>query len=603
MSRLRRLSVLVLTLFLMGVATSSFAQDISVTAEVDTHTVQAGSPVLFMITVNGTQSVEPVELPDIKGFEARYLGPRTQLSIVNGKSASSISFMYNLYAMEVGHFQIPAIPIAIDSKTYTTEPVNIEVVAQATTSSGDQGSQVSVKDKVFLVLSVPTKEYFVNEKIPLTIRLYASQEEQVNLASNIDFKREGFDIDQILDSRRGQQTIGNETFDVLEFSTSIYPQRAGEFTLGPAQLLCKILVKSSRRSPFQDMPSVFNDDFFNNFFSQEWRDLMVKSADISLKVLPVPQEGKPQDFSGGVGKFDFEVSVSPAELKVGDPLTWRMKISGDGSLKNINFPPVSDPRFKFYEPQVHEDKGEKTLEQVVIPTTDAVKEFPAVSFSYFDTEARQYKTVAKGPFPLKVAKADTESVKISPASGPQPAEQPKPEEEKLGQDISFIKDSPGTFRPSGYQLYERPVFLIAVFLSFCLWIIAFVMYRLTHRLKTDTAFARHFLAPRKAKKELDQAKVLLGSGDQKKFYDQLFRVIQDYVSSKAHRKPAAMNMETVKELLKNKNMKTELIDDIQGLFQECEMVRFASVQVTKEKMQASFLKVEEIIDHLERNWS
>src|SRR6185436_19772477 len=93
----------------LGTIQAAHAEDISVTAEVDTHTVQAGSPVLLMVTVKGTQSVDPVQLPEIKGFKARYLGPRTQMPIINGKSNSSIAFMFNLYAMELGHFQIPAI--------------------------------------------------------------------------------------------------------------------------------------------------------------------------------------------------------------------------------------------------------------------------------------------------------------------------------------------------------------------------------------------------------------------------------------------------------------------------------------------------------------
>jgi hypothetical protein len=578
------------------------AEDISFTAEVDTHTVQAGSPVLLMLAVKGPQAVEPIELPEIRGFKPRYLGPRQQLAIVNGKTDSSISFMYNLYAMEVGHFQIPAISVTINNKIYTTEPIEIEVVDQATTNSPTE-NQATVNDKVFLVLSVPTKEYFVGERLPLTIKLYVSESEQVNLASNIDFKREGFDIGEIVDSRRYRQMLGGENYDVVEFTTHVYPRRTGELTLGPAQLLCRILARDSQRRSSFDLPSVFDDDFFSGFFNNEWRDLMVTSADISLKVLPLPEEGKPADFSGAVGQFDFEAWLSPAEVKVGDPLTLRMKISGNGTLQNINFPPPAagsggTPQFKFYEPQVREDKTEKTLEQVVIPTTDRVKEFPTLRFSYFNTEKRKYETIVKGPFPIKVLAADQPAAPKVVGGGQMPGLPPaKMEEERVGQGISFIKDYPGTLRPVGFYLYKSPGFLTLVVIVILFWLGAFAFYSFRYKLKTDAAFATRFLAPRKARRELNEARHSLDKGNQKEFYDRLFKTLQSYLGSKL----AAKRGDTMEELLKRQGANPQIVADLREFLSEGEMVRFASMSVSKENMEKSFVRVQRIIDYLERH--
>lgn len=593
---------------LIGAGSLSFAEDISVTAEVDTHTVQAGSPVLLMVTVKGADSVDPLDLPEMKGFQGRYLGPRTEISIVNGRSNRSISFMYNLYALAIGHFEIPAIPVTVDNKIYTTQPVPIEVVDQVTASSRSPGQDnEGLKDKIFLVINVPNKEYFVNEKIPISFKLYIAESEQINLASNIDFKRQGFDIDEIVDSARSRDMVGGEYFNVLEFKTFVYPRQAGELTLGPAQVLAKIRVEnSSRTSPFRDMPSIFNDDFFNNFFSENWREQMVKSADISLKVLPPPEEGRPKGFSGGVGKFNFDVSVSPSQVAVGDPITLRMKISGEGNLKNVNFPQITDPHFKFYDPQIHEDKGEKIFEQVVIPTTDEIKEFPAVSFFYFDTKKRQYETITKGPFPLKVTKSDNAPAKVIGNNMPEPLAPPVAQTlapEKLGRGISFIKDTPGTFRPAGPGLHKNPVFLSVVFILALLWLAALAAYYISLKFKTDAVFARRFLAPHKARKHVSEAKHYLAKGEQREFYGRLFKTLQDYLASRSHQKSAAMTIENIENLLNTMNMNQDTLKDIKAFLQECEMVRFASIKVSKEKMATSFIKVQEIIDYLERNWS
>lgn len=593
-------------LFFTGTGSPAAAEDVSFIAEVDTHTVQAGSPVLLVLTVKGSKDIEPIVLPEIKGFKARDIGSQQQFVFVNGQSEQMVFFRYNLYAMELGRFQIPAISATIDQKTYTTEPINMEVVDQATTSSPGPDNQASVKDKVFIVLSVPTKEYFVGERIPLIIKLYVSENADVNLASNIDFKREGFDVGEIADSRRYQQLLGEENYNTVEFTTYVYPRRPGELTLGPAQLLVRILDRDKSQRRASGIPSVFNDEFLNGFLTSEWRDAMITSEDISLKVFVLPEEGQPGDFSGGVGKFNFDVSVSPVEVNVGDPLTLRMKISGDGSLSNVNFPEPDASEFKFYDPQIREDKGEKILEQVVIPAADQIKEFPPVRFSYFDTEQRTYETIVKGPFPLKVLPADQPALSTALGSVPRPAPSaaaaPSPEE-KIGQGISFIKDHPGVFQRPGFYLLKSRVFLGAVFGFIILWLAAFAVYSFRYKLQTDSVFARRFLAPRKARKELSAARQSLDKGGQKEFYDRLMKALQDYLGGKFHKKAAALTPEAMEELLKSRGVNPEISKHLREFLNEGEMVRFASVSVSKEQMAKSFVRVQTIIDYLERQRS
>ena len=56
------------------------------------------------------------------------------------------------------------------------------------------------------------------------------------------------------------QVLNGVKYDVVEFSTNIYPTRTGEIDIGPAHIEGNLLYKAQdRRSNF------FNDDFFNSF--------------------------------------------------------------------------------------------------------------------------------------------------------------------------------------------------------------------------------------------------------------------------------------------------------------------------------------------------
>ena len=78
--------------------TNAYAQqDISVSAEVNTNRVELGSFAELTLKIQGTQSVSAPQLPKIEGFQTRYVGPSTNITIINGQQSSAISFVYYLY--------------------------------------------------------------------------------------------------------------------------------------------------------------------------------------------------------------------------------------------------------------------------------------------------------------------------------------------------------------------------------------------------------------------------------------------------------------------------------------------------------------------------
>ena len=599
------LTFLVVFLLLSSGQMPAAAEDISVTAEVDRRSLELGSFCQLKITVKGAQKVEPVVLPKIEGMESRYLGPSTSIAMMNGQYSASRSFQYNLYPLSEGRYTVPALDVVINGNTYSTEPIYLEVTASRAAAGPGRlnGPKDSLQDKIFLTLSASQQEYYVNERIPLSMKLYI-QNLSVRNVHYPEIDHAGFAVQDSPDVQQSTEILGGLKYDVITFRAEVFPTRQGDLTLGPARLVCDILFKNTQsRSSINRMDSLLNDSFFRGLFEDfDQQTISIKSADLKISVLPLPDEGRPKDFSGAVGQYDFDATVTPTAVKVGDPLTVRMSASGQGNLEAIQMPTLEgEGAFKFYDPQVTENPRSKSLEQVAIPMSDAIKAFPAVRFSYFDTESRQYKTVTRGPFPLTITKLkEGEQLKIV-GLGTSPG-QPMVETETLGQDLLFIKDRPGPFYPRARLfLFQRPGFwmLIAALLS--AWGGLFGYYHFHRKLKTDTRFARRFHAPRAARAGLKQAQVFMAQGESRPFYDMLFKTVQDYFGNTFHIPGGAVSPEVVLKVLQDKGAPEAVLEHIRLFYAECESVRYASVQPRKEQMAASFARVTTMIELIEKN--
>lgn len=580
---------------------AAWAQDIYFHAEVSRSKVALGDQVLLTLTTEGTQDVPMIDLPRLEDVDVEFRGPSTRISVVNGRYSSSKSFTYSLFPRKVGSFTIPAVRVEIAGKTYTSDPIPIDVVASgASQGSGGLGEKSisNMDEKIFLVLKVPKKEVYLNEKLPVKVMLFITGLE-VSEIRFPEFGQAGLEVEKFAQPSQYQQVINGIRYHIVEFDTNIYPTRAGEVALGPATVDCNIIIRSSSgRSSLGRPQGLFDDDFFDSFFDRaEKRPYRVTSAGERLSVRDLPQDGRPADFSGAVGQFSFDIAVSPVEVRVGDPITVKMNLSGDGNLKGIDLPAFKKlDRFKVYDPQVKEEGGVKKLEQVIIPESSAVKQIPTIRFSYFDARLNKYSTIEKGPFAITVEEPkEGEGLKVVGINRPVDIVAP----EVLGQDIVFIKDTPGKFYARGRQFYQSWLFVIMVFVGLSVWTVLYILYRRTHKMETDVVYARRMLAPRQARKGLAEAKQFLDAGEHKKFYDALFKVLQEYLGNKLHLPGGAVTFDSVRGKLPV-HVDSVHLDEIQKAFEECDAIRYSSAEAHAPEAQGSYERVERIIDYWER---
>lgn len=577
------------------------AQDVSVQAQVSSRYTDINSAIQYSVTISGQQDVPPVILPEMEGFDVEYRGPSTQVTIINGQYNASVTYSYILFPKKTGTFTIPSVDVKINNTTYQTESIDVQVGAagsQNPNAPDETANQPNLEDKIGLVVKVPQSDVYLNQRVPVKVMLLIS-DVLVRDIQMPEFKEIGISVSEISKPRQYQQNVKGVRYDILEFDAYVYPTRTGEVEVGPAMVEMNMLYKTARPSGRSArIDSIFNDDFFGDLFDRyERRPVRAVSEKITLNVKPLPQGGKPDDFSGAVGQYDFQAEVSPVDLKVGDPITLRMRIAGDGNISSVKFPKIRDTKnFKFYDASIKEEGQQKSYEQVLIPLSDKVKQVPALDFTYFDTKSGQYRRITKGPFDIQVAPSEGGQAQVIDYQPQQEVIAPQ----KLGRDLVFIKENIGQLRPKGKRLTQTLAFQMTVGFLFVLWLGGFIFARHRRRLQTDVAYARRLKAPRVAQKHIHAAGQRLNSNDSRAFYDEIHRTLQVYFSHKWHLPVGAVNLESIEKDSRSASWDAGQRDDLRGLFAKCEEVRFANKAASADEMRADLGKLKTLIDSLER---
>ncbi|MBU1864601.1 MAG: BatD family protein [Candidatus Omnitrophica bacterium] len=607
-----RIAVIVLFL-IVGIVIFPFcssAKDIPFEIEIDRKTVSLGSTTELKIAFHGTKSIPAPTLPQINGLEIHYIGPSTVTSFVNGHMSRSITHMYTVIPLKVGAFNIGPFSFNYQGDTYLSKGVTIAVTdgsSPAKTFQTPQGSGTTqgdadraLDDYVFLTTEAGKKKAYLNEMIPLKIRLYINRF-NIRDIQYPEFAHEGFSVEDFKKPSQYQQVVNGVRYEVVEFETNVFGTRPGVFKLGPAQLEGNLLLqKQSRKGRTSAFDDFFSDDFFNSFFgSYERRPLTVTSPEITMTILPLPEEGKPVEFKGTLGSYTFTLQAAPTEVKIGDPITLKMSIKGEGNLNTVLVPELASTEgFKVYEPQVRQESNGKYFEQIVLPTTDTVREIPKVTFSFFDTKKGCYETITRGSIPIQVKKLEGDE-QMAIIDIPEARSKPFVQE-VLGRDIIYIKESPGILKSKDRYLYTNTLYCIAHGFPPIVFISLLVFMRRKERLATDVRYARRLHAPKKAKKGIQKAEYLLMKGKQKEFYDTVFKTLQEYLGNKFHLASGGITIEVVDLILKEKNIAEDILTKLEDIFKECDMVRYAPSEFGKQKQEETFQAFKDIIDYLER---
>jgi hypothetical protein len=531
-------------------------------------------------------------------------GPNNSSSMqwVNGNVTQSVTYSYILKPKQEGTFKLGKANITVSGVNMESNELTIEVgkpaaaqqqqrqrdpfsdpffnqqdEQQPEASADDLAKQL--KEDVFLKIFVSRNSAYKGEMLTVTYKLYFKS--NIGIAGVGMDKAPGFDgfwsQEVSLDPKRRpvNENLNGKQYSVFEIEKyNLYPQRSGNIPLPPAELQvnAQVQVRSKSRNIF--------DDFFNAGMVQQI-PLKLKSDGATVAIKDLPENGKPADFTGAVGKFNFETSISGKEGKTDDPLTYTVKVSGTGNLKLIEAPTLNLPSaFEVYDPKVKENitnspaglTGSKQYDFLIIPRQPGDYKIDKHAFSYFDPSAAKYITINSPEYALKITGA--------PSKNPNTANNNSVSQQNIsliGQDVRYIKTGTPKFDKTGdgffgsmgyYGLYTTP---------FLLFIGLIAMKRRNEDLAADVIGAKRRRALKLAKKRLSLADKHLKANDKKPFYDEVSRAIWGYLGDKLNIDMAELSKDNVEEKLVARSVKPETISNLKNLINTCELALYSPV--------------------------
>jgi hypothetical protein len=401
------------------------------------------------------------------------------------------------------------------------------------------------------------------------------------------FAADGFILGKPAEPTQNRAKVGNQIYNVFVFRYPITPAKTGGLILGPAQCLIEVAVpvRRSRRSLAD--PFGFFDDFM------ERSQMTLASDPIGIQVAPLPAANVPSDFNGAVGRFTLSVSASPTNVSVGDPITLRVQITGRGQLDSLALPAIAWPDFKPYPPSSKVEstdplglEGIKTFEQVLTPQKADIKELPAITFSFFDPELKQYQQLRHAAIPVVVSPATpvNMAVPINTRSAPG----------SLSPELAHIKSRFGRERVDIRPLIMQAWFIGLQGLPILAWLAALLYRRHQDRLMSDPRLRRRREAERAVQQGLKQLYGNAAAGQAEAFFATLFRLLQEQIGGCLNLPASAITGAIVEERLRPAGLDEPLLQELHELFQVCDQARFAPATTALE-LNALLPRIEAVL--------
>ena len=535
------------------------------------------------VEISGTQQLDedPPVLPDLSAF-AVYLGSGTSTSmqIVNGRTSLSLTFQHRFQATAEGTFEIGPVTVRAGGRDLRTEPLTIRITdgPAPTSRSGLPGADGTVApEDLFITATASKPRVYVNEPVIVEYRIFTRVDvEGYNITQQPGTT--GFWVEELEDPQaRVEQVVrdGLQYTSAVVRRVALFPTGAGTKTLAPLTLETQVRVQRRSRS-------LFGDPFGGLFGSRV--SVVVGSNPVEIEVLPLPEAGRPDAFTGLVGRLEVSASIDRTDAETNDALTYRLEVSGTGNIRTLPEPELGFPSdVEVYPPDVSERvdppedgvRGSKIFEYVIVPRAPGQVTIPAVKLAYFDIDAGTYAAAASDPITLTVAG--------DPVAGP--AGRFRTGVDLQRQDIRFIRIAIPGFRPVGGSLVRSAGFWAIVLVPMCAVAGAVAARRHQDRLTGDVAYARRRRAARLAKQRLARAESLRSPDRHRAFHAEVGRALQGFLGDKLNLAEAGLIRDEIRARLTSRGVAPGVIDAYLGCLEDCDRQRFAPTEPDALAMQ------------------
>ena len=576
-----------LTVLLAAWASVS-AQNVKFTAEAPA-TVYVNTPFQLIYTVNADG--DNLRAPDFQFFEI-LAGPFTSKSssyqIINGKTSSSVqnTFTYTLMPQKEGTFKIPAASINVNGQKVLSNNIAIKALPENKAPKGQQRSlngggeerqqpsrATGVSDQnVFVRMNVSKTNVYEQEALMVTYKLYTL----LDIAQFTDMRFPDFqgflkqEIEQPKNKQLSYESYNGKNYGtVVLYQALLFPQRTGEIQIGKATFtaVLRIQERSQGRSIF--------DDFFDSYTNVS-KNMVAQGAKIMVNALPL--NNKPASFTGAVGRFDMNTSITSTKVKTNDPVTIKVTVSGTGNLKLLKNPEIKIPEaFEVYDPKVDNKfnntsagiSGTKTIEYMFIPRHSGVYDIPSAELSYFDLQERAYKILRTPAYKINVSKGEGgEQTVVGNYTN-------KEDVHQIAKDIRYIYTGKIKLHSEETPFFGSLMFWMLYLIPLLIMAILFIYFRKQIKENADIRFVKNKRANKVAQKRLKTAQKLLTEGKKEQFYAEVMKTVWTYLSDKLSIPVSSLNKENITFNMEQKSVPTDITAQFMSILNTCEFASYA----------------------------
>jgi hypothetical protein len=331
------------TLFIFLLSCSASRAGITVEAALSHLSFPLDGQASLSLTINGARAAS-VELPVIANIELHSRGQSSRTSMVNGTVSSSIVYNYLLTALAPGDHTVPPIKVTAGGETFFTTPLYFTVTDQPPPPQADGRTVGGAGEAAMLQIS-KTADHYLGEVVPVQIKASFRGDHRAEIHAVPALESDGVIMPPLRENpRQSEEIIDGQPYNVLTWETTLIGVKAGRHQLS-FSLEASLLAPRQRRAPSPlggsglfDSP-LFDDPFFDNFLGNyQRRPLRLVSPPGSFNVVALPTEDRPDDFTGAIGNFELAVKARPVELRVGEPISLSITVSGRGNFDRVESP-------------------------------------------------------------------------------------------------------------------------------------------------------------------------------------------------------------------------------------------------------------------------
>lgn len=564
-----------------------------VNARFDPARVAVGERADYLIEITESSSKSPpdnvrinsIRAPKVENLELRERGTSTSRHISMGTGGtryeSTVTLNFKAIPEAKGTITVPSFTFDAGGKEITVPEAELEVV-EASERSGP-----TLDELLFLDADIPSTMY-VGQTIATELRLHVAP--NVNLYGIHSFNRsgDGFTASDLPEqTAQSRATVQGQSYNVLSWPLILTPVSSGneelEFEFKVSANLPKR--KDSRQSGRRGSP--FGSGSFEQFF-QEREFFDIGTDGITVEVLPLPEEDRPDSFTGAIGTFHMETNADSDTAEVGEPVMLSIKVHGEGNFSRIKQPALPETEnWRKYSPEITfepedelEYRGTKRFDFLFVPQEAGKQKLPEVRFAFFDPDDEAYVELSAPPAVIEVEPAEDDADREGQADAGNETTTPGADSENAdasasSDDPDTLIADPGSTRTPGTPLLEQAWFYIANILALLALLSLALVLRHKRRLREDPEYARLHATGRELRKQLAQLKSAETHGDAGAFYQHAQQAIRLAATRRCGENLRAANQRELDDALSRHNYPESIRTKVRTLFETGDTLRFS----------------------------